>query len=71
MLPVLLGVFDSRVSDSELRPTDAGDGADTCTAVDPSGPILSTGQVTISADLPTFPGSLDFGLLVDISGSYR
>lgn len=59
-----------RVADSEVRPTDTGDGHPNCIAEEPSGAIL-TKTVTTKVFLPEFPASIDFGLLVDISESYE
>lgn len=59
-----------RATDLEVRPTDTGDGHPDCTAEEPSGSIL-TKTVTTSVSLPEFPARIDFGLLVDVSGSYK
>lgn len=56
--------------DTEMRPTDAGDGHPECTSKDPRGPMLEK-KVKIKVALPTFPTKIDFGLLIDVSGSYR
>lgn len=56
--------------DSELRPTDAGEGHPVCTSTPPSD-ITLVEELTFTVDLPGFPENLDFGLIVDVSGSYR
>lgn len=53
-----------------MRPTDAGDGHPDCPVEGPEGPTLEK-NVTIEITLPIFPAKIDFGLLVDVSGSYR
>lgn len=59
--------------DVEMRPVDAGDGYANPTCKDaPSGGDPVTRTETFSVYLPTQATSaVDFGLLVDVSGSHR
>lgn len=57
--------------DTEMRPVDTGDGHSECPATPGGGDDVCT-TLTFSVDLPVASSSsVDFGLLVDVSASYR